>query len=112
MIYFIRIKNIKKTNSQQICIIAKVNVTGRITNLWWDSLTVQSPSSINRKTYKTFKKVLRGTGSKTKGTVSVGTLSVPKGVRSAYLKTSGTQASSNNDGWGSLLNFSGSISMN
>lgn len=66
MIYFNRIKNIKKTNSQQICIIAKFNATGRITNLWWDSLTVQSPSFINRKIYKTFRKLLRSTDSKSR----------------------------------------------
>lgn len=103
---------IRSGNTTNCELIAKFNATGMITNLWCDSLTVQSPSFINRKIYKTFRKLLRSTDSKTKGTVSVGTLSVPKGVRSAYLKTSGTQVSSNNGRWDSLLNFSGSISMN
>ncbi|MBM6616019.1 hypothetical protein JTF06_14095 [Desemzia sp. RIT804] len=75
-------------------------------------MTVQSPSAINRKTYKSFSKVLRSTGSTKSGTVSIGYLSIPKNIKSAYLKSTGTQAYSNKDGWGSLVNFNSLVYMN
>lgn len=103
---------VRSGNTTSCELIGAYKATGAISNLWWDSLTVQSPSVINRKTYKSFPKVLRGTNSKKSGTVSIGFLSIPKNVKSAYLKVTGTKADSNKDGWGSLVNFNGSIKMN
>lgn len=103
---------IRSGNTTDCELIGAFKATGQINTLWWDTVTVQSPSAINRKTYKSFSKVLRSTGSTKSGTVSIGYLSIPKNIKSAYLKSTGTQAYSNKDGWGSLVNFNGLVYMN
>ncbi|MFR4286812.1 MAG: hypothetical protein ACLUQ0_08665 [Enterococcus italicus] len=103
---------IRSGNTKSCELIAAFNATGALSHLWWQSLTVQNTNILNRTTYGVFNQVLRSAGSKTKGTVSIGFLSIPTGITSAYLKAAGTQAESNKDGWGSLVNFNGTVRMN
>ncbi|MGM0123151.1 hypothetical protein IGI37_000517 [Enterococcus sp. AZ194] len=103
---------IRSGNTTNCELRASYKATGPVSNLWWDKVTVQSPSILNRVTYQSFPKVLRGTGSKKSNNVNIGYLSIPKNIKSTYIKTSGTQTHSNKDGWGSLVNFNGSAKIN